>query len=963
MWWFSLLLTSSVLAQSPEPSDTAYQFTDSDLYQTVLDKCEAVNDPARQVGGFDPNTAPSLPIGIVKDVGDSKMIICIDSAYFLPDGAYFSAYMAIQFPDAEKKIAFAAKDIKFNPGGVEGSEQSKLMLVSRHDIALGENVMLHLPPDGRNYVSWGCNGFQSVNLAGRFIFSKKILQPVIESDTAAFADFEVNVVDLNNMMTQVNFSPFKVKGMEDFEFQVTDATVDMSDYANPPAVTMPAVFNQIYPEDINFWRGFHIKYFEVKLPEKMSAHDEPTEIYAQDMFIDNSGITGEIGANNVLSLGDGETDGKWGFSVDHLELGFTTNELTKGGMDGSITVPMMDNNSLEYAALISKNETTGKPDYYFAVNTDKDMTANVFNSTLKIDSTSVLSMTIKDEKFKPQLVLNGDWTLDNPDAKFEGIAFQNLTINSQQPYVSNGAFGLVSPVTSTMGGFSVALNQLNLGIYAGGQVGISAGVGLNFSKDETVTGSNQQDSTTTNSLSVTGGFEIKASVALDANERQKFEFDSFNIHDIAIQANTNAFALNGAVSFKNNDPVWGKGFQGAADLTVKNVLEDPIAMYCAFGKTASFRYWAVNVTVPLPGDGVPLTTNFKLKTVSGGLSYHMKDQRTVQSIMNAANAPGAADNAAMNVDYVPDGSIGVGFSAGMGYVYREEKVLHGEVVFGIQFNDNGGLASILLAGDAYHMVTKAQRTAGNQNYVKGAVAIGYDNQNKIFDFQMSANATFSGALSATIWSQLYISPNLWYFHLGHPDNPCTVNLVNFASANAYLMFGQNLPPMPPPPPQVSSVLGGFSSSRDNSQIASGSGISCGANLFVGVDSDPINVFGNWYAYFDAYFGGGFDMTLYKYASTSHCQGSTGPFGANYWYMNGQLYAYGGVAAGAKRIVNDEIKQDFTVISASMAMLLQGKFPKPSYVYGGINLQANVLNIFNLNVTMDFDYGTDCQIVN
>lgn len=111
-----------------------------------------------------------------------------------------------------------------------------------------------------------------------------------------------------------------------------------------------------------------------------------------------------------------------------------------------------------------------------------------------------------------------------------------------------------------------------------------------------------------------------------------------------------------------------------------------------------------------------------------------------------------------------------------------------------------------------------------------------------------------------------------------------------------------------------------------------------------------------------YMGIGFDMTLYKYAASSHCEGEPGPFGANYWYMNGQIYAYGGIDAGvAGTFAGNNF--DFTIISASMAMLLQGKLPKPSYVYGGINLQATLFNLFNLDMTVDFEAGTNCNIVN
>ncbi|MBD3637298.1 MAG: hypothetical protein HUJ25_08105 [Crocinitomicaceae bacterium] len=922
---------------------------ESSFYEKVLDKAYSVKDPSRQVGSFDPNSAPSLPLGIVKEINGNTQVICVDSAYFLPDGAYFSAYMALEFPNADKPIAFAAKDIKFNPEGVQGGEQAKLMLVSDHLLDLGPNTRMYLPGDGSNYVNWGCNGFESVNLHGKFIFSGNLLSPASPADTAVWAEFEVNVQDINNLMVQVNFAPFKITGLEDFEFTVTEATADMSDYVNPPGVMMPQCYHEIYPNEINLWRGFHLKYLEIQLPEKMSAANDPTEIYAQDMFIDEAGVTGFFGANNVLETDKGKTDGKWAFSIDNLEVGLTTNELTSGKMAGVIKVPMLDNSDLGYMACISKNPQSSSADYHFAINPTGTLSASAFNSTVMLDSTTVLSMTSVNDKFKPKMVMNGKWTLDKPNAKFEGVKFQNITLVTQSPYVSSGQFSLIGEATAELAKFKISINELTLGVYSNSKIGVGVKAGLNFT--------DQQDSSQTK-ISVDGGFQVLSKIDIDPmRDRQRWTYESFKIDQIKIEANTNAFKLDGTVEFKQNDPVWGDGFKGQLKLSITDVIEN-MAMLCIFGKTPQYKYWAVDVTAPLPGKGIPLGTSVYLTQLSGGLSYHMRDDRSAQDIIAVATAPMAGTNPAMSPDYVPDQSISVGFNAGVAFEYDPEKALNGDVVFGIQFNQYGGLYKILLAGEAYMMAKRDERATAS-NYAKGTIAIEYDNQDKIFDMQAQMNAQFAGALTASIWSQLYISPSLWYFHLGTPSNRCYVNIWNFASANAYFMFGQNLPPMPPPPPQVSSVLGGLQNGRNTNEIALGNGIGTGMSLEIGF-GDELSISTNWEAYVDAYFGAGFDMTLYKYASSYHCQGSSGPFGANYWYLNGQLYAYGGLAAGVRK---KNLSIDVPIIQASMATLLQGKLPKPTYVYGGVNLQANILNLFDVNLTVDFDAGTDCIIVN
>ncbi|MBI3240571.1 MAG: hypothetical protein HYZ43_17285 [Flavobacteriia bacterium] len=60
--------------------------------------CDRIlNDPSLQTDHFNSTDSSSLPIGIVKQIGNVIYAICIDSAYYRPDGAYFNAYMAMDF--------------------------------------------------------------------------------------------------------------------------------------------------------------------------------------------------------------------------------------------------------------------------------------------------------------------------------------------------------------------------------------------------------------------------------------------------------------------------------------------------------------------------------------------------------------------------------------------------------------------------------------------------------------------------------------------------------------------------------------------------------------------------------------------------------------------------------------------------------------------------------------------------
>ncbi|MFT5821450.1 MAG: hypothetical protein ACI8ZM_002703 [Crocinitomix sp.] len=934
----------------------------NELYLRTMALTEAVDDPDRQVGNFDPSTSASLPIGLVKEISGTTYIIAIDSAYFLNNAAYFSAYMAIEFPGADKKIAFAAKDIQFNPEGVVGGDLAKLMLVSDHLIEMGPNTRLSLKGDGSNYVNWNCNGFQSVNLHGSFLLSRNLLEPANE-DTCVSAEFTVNVQDVNNMLTAVSFSPFKISGLDDFDFNVSNAYVDMSDFENPVGVAMPTCYHEMYPEDISLWRGFYLENFSVKLPRSISDEDERTTLYARDMFIDDAGVTGYIGASNVLSINNGQTDGGWGFSLDSLELGLTTNELSSGLMVGQMQVPIMDNNSLEYIAVVTKSEH-GNAIYNFGISAEEAMEVSCFSSTLEIYPTTRLDMTLRDEKFLPQLTLNGDWTLDRENAKLRGMAFQELVVITEAPYVSSGLFSLVQgepdPDEETedpneMAKFGISINHLSLGVYQG-QPTIATEVGLNF----TNTGGDEEEDAEDDegvNISVTGGFRITANVGRnDITDKQEWEIDKFAVSRIVFDVSVNAFTMDGFVDFRRDDPIYGDGFAGALNMSIPNVISE-MGMWCVFGKLPTYKYWAVDVTAPV---SIALgTTGVKINQLSGGLSYHMENTQTVDQLVGSVEENVEFPALEMAEYYIPNVDMGVGFRAGVGYEnIISEKTLNGEVSFAIAFNANGGLESITLMGNAYMMATKAER-ATSLNLVSGEVVIAYDNVEHILDTRLTAEARFQGAIFADIWSQIYLSPDLWFFHLGTPSVPCSVNLLNFATASAYLMFGQDLPPMLPPPPQVAGVLGGMAEGRNEDAIALGDGIGTGMSLNVGFDeSYAWNAFS---VYANGSIGAGFDMTFYKYAPTAYCDESGHGFGANFWYLQGQLYAYGVINAGvAGNFAGSPF--DFTIISASMAMLLQGKMPKPVYVYGGLYLEANLFGLFDLDMTMDFAAGENCTII-
>lgn len=915
------------------------------LMEKVYALNDVVMDPERQVGNLNPDSLPSLPIGLVKQVGPTEVVIAIDSAYFLPDGAYFSAYLALEFPGADQRLAFAAKDIKFNPKGILGGEQSRLQLVSQHLLELGPNTRLLLPSDGSNYVNWSCNGFESVNLHGFFLFDEGILSPPQgAADSLVNAEFQVNVTDLHNLMAAVTFSPFVVKGMEDFQFSVSQAYVDMSDYANPAGVVLPPCYNQQYPDDIRLWRGFCLNYFSVQLPEELNKQDNPVTIYASNLFLDDAGVTGNFGANNVFSTYENALNEEWGFSVDSLLIGLTLNKMTTGRMAGEIVIPPLDNTALGYSALVSQSPSGGMVNYQFSIRPASSMGISCFNSTLSVYPSSSLSIARVNRKFKPKLELNGKWTLNNSNWKFSGISFEKFTLITEAPYVTNGYFALVSDTAGQgqAGNFPVSLSNLAFGIINNKPV-LGATVALNFGD------------TPEASFSASTTARVYTNMTRDPlTQKMQWQYDHFALSTISLNVQTSVVELVGQINFHDNHPAYGKGFYGGLNFRIPAIMNSSMAMACAFGKVDGYRYWMVDATLPVT---IPIGTSTAISSITGGIAYHMVNTRSQTALISSVS-PTANSGSTLATDYVPDGNAGLYFKAGVGFknIVREE-TFNGDLLFTVSFNQNGGLNTIGFNGDVYSMVKIAERQTSS-NYAKGVANISYDNQAKVLDAQLNLVANFSNALTANIWSQFHFAPGLWYVHLGRPSNPCTVNVLNLASANAYFMIGQNLEPMPLPPPQVASVFTTMNDQRNEAAIATGDGIACGMNLNASFGKD-IFITDKIYVYGSGSAGAGFDMTLYKYASTSHCEGSSAPFGMNYWFLQGQLYAYAGILAGVAKVDG----WDLSILEGNVALLLQGKMPKPSYIYGGIYLQASFVGIIDVDMNFDFDFGTNCVIVN
>ena len=472
---FLTLFSFQILGQS----DT----TTSNLYQKIISLDEAIrNDPSKQTTNFNPSDSASLPIGIVRQIGNTKYIICIDSAYFTPQGAFFNVYMALDPPNSDKKIAFAAKGIQFNPKGVSVANGARLELVSQQVVSINPKVQMVFKNDGQNFVEFDCNGYKMAGISVDFIFDSESFTNANNPSLPVKASMQMTVADINDITYQLqSIDPFRLNGAKDFVFSFHNVIVDFSDVSTPPGVPLNLISTQSLPGGIGSWTGFYAQNITVTLPPKLSSGSSPLEIYASNMIIDDSGLSGEFGANNLFSTSQGKMDNAWAFSIDNLAVTISHNSLSGGSMSGEVVVPQLDDQSFDYVASMHQQSGQDKLGYNFTVAPTSTINLSAFKSTLALSPCSQFNIGSVGDKFVPSAVLSGQWTVDFPKAKFKGIQFQNLNIGTTAPYLTSGTFSLLSnPDSTNMFRFSVSLNQVGITQTSSGDLAFMAGLSLSI---------------------------------------------------------------------------------------------------------------------------------------------------------------------------------------------------------------------------------------------------------------------------------------------------------------------------------------------------------------------------------------------------------------------------------------------------------------------------------------------------
>ena len=976
---------------------------------TANSTIDAINNSGNYTSFLSADDLLHLPVGIksvnAKDEADGlSYMIGIANAEFHKDYAILEAYFVFEVPQAGKKIAFGAKDIKFNLKN--GFISGKLQLLTDFEISVSGNksklVLNGGYTDNATYASFDCEGFTEMNIDADLQFGRNWIIPVdsegkhLEFPARVETHVRTNIESWNDLLVEVNIPSFKIKGYNEATFDIKNAVFDFSDARNSALTKFPDGYlensGQVIPGFETSWRGVYMDAITVTMSKAFNKKSgERTQFGAYGFLIDDNGFTGQVIARNILDLEQGDMNG-WKFSINEIALNFESNNLTKGEFLGDIVLPVnKKDQELKYEALVSD-----VGEYIFKINTIDTMRFEMFSAAkVELLKTSYIDVKLVDDRFYALASLDGSMDIvvkqdvsknqktDKDYAKLAGVEFQKLVVANHKPYFSVEAFSGGIAGKQQIGGFPLFVENIN--VYGNANtVGLKVGVGVALVGEES------------------GGFTAKTNLdfisklKVDDSGTQNWKFSGLNVDKASIDIEQGAYSFYGSIDIYKDDPLYGNAFAGNIEAEFKPKLE--IGAKAMFGTKDGFRYWYVDALATLP-TGIPIFAGLEINGFGGGAYYHMQPSSIANTNRTELSSPSS-------ISYVPDRTKGLGLKASVAMQSQgNDKTFNGQATFEMNFHESGGLSYIGFYGYAQFITApieintgkladninkstdiditsfkiqkdpkqvvsdEKEAKLGKNNSINASIDLNYNFDSDELHGTMDAYVNIAGgtikgtqANGLAGKAEMYAGNGEWYIYIGTPDTRIGLSLGvgDFKlQTTSYFMAGTKVKDSPPPPSNVSKILGlaeyKLDYMRDLNALGDGRGFAFGSDLNVDTGDIKMAIF---YARFQA--GLGFDIMLKDYNGAT-CSGTNELIGVNGWYANGQMYGYFDGDIGIK-VRMFTINKNIKILNIGAAALLQAKLPNPFWMRGTVGGYYNILGgavkgTCNFEVTI----GEECNI--
>ncbi len=925
---------------------------------------EGVLKQKRFVNHLDSATFISLPVGLsynTDTLADPNYFIIIDEATIYPQYAEFSAFMSLKNPIDGQIIRFRANHIKFSfkSGLINGFN---LELVSEIKTKLSEESYLYWMPG--SFVDWDCNGFKSLGINAKIELNKdkyiKVDPRSGKEQGRVSTTCFIAAAGLNDILMELSFDPFKLKGFDEAYFSFQKITLDFSESYNASGFKLPTNYPGGYTGEMaNLWKGFYVQEAQVFLNKKFNGRDSvSTSFFAKDLILDDFGLTGDIGVENLLSYDKGRL-GNWKMSVSHFELSFFTGDFVSLGLNGGVIVEGIDE-PMVYEAFYDV-----EGNYHFGINPGKDIGFSVFSAKVNLKATSRIDVWVEQGKFMPAATLDGEISFTGSKKpgvgkaliKIPYVKFEGLHIATKAPVFGIKSIALVSSSdNSNFNKFPITISDVGFENRKQNKAVFSFTLKVNL--------------VPTGDLGIEGETHVGIVASINKGD---WKYAGLELSSLSVEASVKgSFSIKGKIQFADGDATYGDGFRGRLDATFIEKFE--MSAVVVFGKVNGYRYFFVDTQYrPTP---YYFVSPFFLTGFSGGVYYRMKQ---------ATDGGGTEFGESLSgIKYVPDKNTSLGIKAGMTAAIFSESLIKCEAEFSIAFTSSFGIARIAFRGEGSvlnleYKVSADRVSEITKNAVEGksitlkikpplsvSISMLMDFQNKSFHSEMEMFLNVAGAIKGTGennkagWGVMHIDPDKWYLHLGTPTDPLGVNFIGLMEVDSYFMAGHDIPDAMMMNQRVLAILNmnqsDFNGERQEGDLMTGKGLAFGAHIELDTGDLTFLIF---YARFEL--GGGFDIMLLDYGPNVYCKGHSGSPGINGWFAKGQAYAYFAGKIGIKvRIFGRKKKFDIINLQAAAAIRIEG--PNPTWMKGAIGGSYRILGgMISGKCKFEMTLGEKCEM--
>lgn len=959
---------------------------------------EYLNTAGRLVSQFSGNTPMGLPIGIDKETPAGRLVIGILGIQFTDTMARLNAGMALPMHDLGETLGLGNMAIPFHPGGIgDLSEEGTLYLLGDARVPLGEDTLklkgarfvdgFTTVQDSGTFVAWDCNGFRAATIDLEYRFSRNKLR----EDLANGEDGPQKVVGSmrvrtgrGGIMGRMDLNvPFHLTEAKSWGFDLQEAWLDLTSYANPPDMRMPpSAFEDFFVGNSDgtvdpSWTGVYVKRAMLRMPpaiERFDATGRVTAMVDDLIYGIGDGLYAEIKVANLLGTDQGKLDG-WGFSLDTLHMNIVRNTLNEGGFSGRIRMPFTDT-LLVYSGMVQHDPQTEDTRMEFLLHPDGVLNVPMYVAHAELLETSTIRAVFGDAATgsSARAELNGKLSVDvNGPGKlkinFRDIAFQGLYFQTDDPYTNagdNGVFSLASPQKfmgmedgpteeeeeGKAGGFPISITRVTTE-RRNSEGTVMAGLGFDINLDL---------SGATNTFVATTRIALLGE--LNTQALHKWGHHDIELDSIGVTGETGAVKIVGGLRWYHDDPTYGNGINGRVHAWfMKGALE--VAAAAQFGTVNGTRYWFADAMVAKDGGFSPGSA-FNIYGFGGGAWYHMRQMSeppnaediTNDQLANADEPDHQPGFTLSQVVYRPDANIAFGFKATVLFGDGASgRAYNGDLTASMQFSASGGVETASLDGNVYLMRKRdSDQNAYKPIWGNGQVRFDFPNDRFTANFNMYVKL-HAGVLAGTGPDykagslELLIDPDTWHLFVGTPQTPIGLNFNGLFTATAYFMVGQDLPPalLPDSALVLAMLPAGY---FDRSDASNASGIAFGARADLKQD------FNFYLLRMRLQAGLGFDIAFTP-ADELECSDNPDP-GIAGFYATGQIYAY---LAGSVSLHIDVwfAEGDYEILSLAAAAMLQGGFADPSYVRGAVGGSYSILGgLVDGHFTFPFEAGEPCQ---